>query len=360
MNALELRVVVIDDNPADAALIRRKLGEIPGLAGEIRVFTSAGEGKSAVLEGACDCVLLDYRLGEVNGLDLLAEIRGAGIDTPVIALTGEGNERVAVEALQNGAQDYLSKSALTLSALGRAIRNAVEKVALERKLAEKHHELEDFVSVVAHDLQQPLAAVRGNLDLIRDFYSERLDDNGRDFVRAACSTADRMSGMIDGLLEYSRLGRSGQPQQTVRLGGVVSAAVANLAQALRSSNAEVRVHPLPTVRGDPLALTQLFQNLIGNAVKYRGEAEPEVDVSAVERNGDWRISVRDNGPGIDDAQHRMIFLPFRRGPKHKKLAGHGIGLATCKKIVGRHGGRIWVESGPGEGAAFHFTLPAAS
>lgn len=192
--------------------------------------------------------------------------------------------------------------------------------------------------------------------LLERRYGDQLDDTAREFIGFAVDGAKRMQGFINDLLEYSRVGSRQRPLERVDLGEPFATAVANLGAAIEESGAEITHDALPTIPGDAARLAQLFQNLLGNALKFRGERAPRIHVSARRIGRRWRISVADNGIGIAPENFDRIFVIFQRLHSRADFAGTGIGLALCKKIVERHGGRIWVESRPGEGTTFHFTL----
>ena len=255
-------------------------------------------------------------------------------------------------------KDIVVREAITPKALYRAITNAVEQVRLTRLVAEKQRELEAFVSVASHDLKTPLCSARNNLEVIRDFYGDKpLDAEGRDFIVATVRMADRMTKMLDNLLEYSRAGRSAKALGPIDLKSCVKSVEENLKALIEETQARVVVGRMPpTVAGDEDALVQLLQNLISNSIKFR-HREPVVVKVTSRRDGDrWRISVEDNGIGIDAQHHAAIFAPFKRLHSRQEFDGSGIGLATCRRIVDQHGGKIWVESEVGQGATFHFTL----
>jgi nitrogen-specific signal transduction histidine kinase/CheY-like chemotaxis protein len=261
--------------------------------------------------------------------------------------------------MKRGCQDYLAKDSVAPHVLRRSLSNAIHRVALERRVKEKQKELEHFVSVVAHDLQQPLCAVRGNMELIRDFYAGKLDDTARGFVDSAITMSGRMSTMIEDLLAYSRVGRSAKALRPVDLNACLDAVASGLAPMIAKSRGQVNCAGLPRVEGDEEALVQLFQNLVANGLKFRGQADPVVTVSANAEGGHWHIVVRDNGIGIDRKHHEEIFAPFKRLHSRSEYEGTGVGLATCKRIIDQHGGRIWLESEPDKGSEFHITLRAA-
>ena len=185
----------------------------------------------------------------------------------------------------------------------------------------------------------------------------RLDANADEFIAYAVDGANRMQRLINDLLAYSRVGTRGKEFEPTDCTAVFDQALANLKVAIEESGAVVTRDPLPTVMADKLQIGQLFQNLIGNAIKYHGDEPPRVHVSAEQKGNEWVFSVRDNGIGIDPQYAERIFVIFQRLHTREEYPGTGIGLAICKKIVERHGGRIWVESQLGSGATFYFTIP---
>jgi PAS domain S-box-containing protein len=232
----------------------------------------------------------------------------------------------------------------------------VKLLAQARDLRRSNEELEQFAYVASHDLQEPLRSISGYCQLLQRRYKGKLDQNADEFIQFAVDGAQRMQLLINDLLRYSRVGTRGKPFEPTDCNKVVADALANLRQAIADAGAEVSCGDLPTVNGDAVQLGQLFQNLIGNAIKFRGDSAPVVRVEAAEIDGEMQFSVADNGIGIDPRHQERIFQIFQRLHERGRFPGTGIGLAVCKKIVGRHGGRIWVESAPGKGATFRFTL----
>jgi len=225
------------------------------------------------------------------------------------------------------------------------------------ELERSNAELEQFAYVASHDLQEPLRMVSSYTQLLAKRYPDKLDKDANEFIAYAVDGATRMQRLIQDLLLYSRVGR-GSALVPCELQAAYDLALRNLKLALDESQAQVTHDPLPRVLGDTGQLAQLLQNLIGNAFKFRSERAPVVHVSAVRDGAMWRIGVRDNGIGIDPEYHQRIFVIFQRLHTREHYAGTGIGLAICKKIVERHAGRIWVESQPGRGTTFFFTLAA--
>jgi PAS domain S-box-containing protein len=241
----------------------------------------------------------------------------------------------------------------------RAEQRSLEVAVKSRELERSNAELEQFAYVASHDLRQPLRTVSNYVSLLERRYAAKLDDDAREFIAFARDGARRMDQLIVDLLEYSRIGRKERPMVPVSLDQIVSHAVLNLQAAIEDGGATVSTADgLPMVVGSEIELTRLFQNLVGNALKYRDPLRPPVVmVEAEAGDGEWVFTVRDNGIGIAPEHFDRIFGIFQRLHGKEEYEGTGIGLAVCKKIVERHKGRIWVESTPGQGSAFRFTLP---
>jgi PAS domain S-box-containing protein len=230
----------------------------------------------------------------------------------------------------------------------------------EQELKRSNEELERFAYVASHDLQEPLRTVASFVQLLERRYGATLDADAKDFIGFAVDGAKRMQQLIDDLLAFSRVGRLGGAFVPIAADVSVDISIENLGAAITESNAVIERGELPVVLGDATQLRLLFTNLIGNAIKFSGPARVVVRISAVRDGSFWRFSVSDNGIGIDSQYFERIFVIFQRLHLREDFAGTGIGLAICKKIVERHGGRIWVESEPGKGSTFSFTLRAES
>ena len=224
------------------------------------------------------------------------------------------------------------------------------------QLARSNQELEQFAYVASHDLQEPLRVVTGYVQLIERKYKNRLDADADQFFYYIVDGVTRMQQLITDLLNYSRVGTRGKPFGPTNVQAVLDHVLANLKTVVDESGATVTYDSLPTVQGDETQLVQLFQNLIGNGIKFHGDRPPQIDISARRNDSHWEFAVRDNGIGIDREYWEQIFVIFQRLHTRQKYAGTGIGLAICKRIVERHGGRIWLDSQPGQGTTFYFTL----
>jgi PAS domain S-box-containing protein len=227
-----------------------------------------------------------------------------------------------------------------------------------RALARSNAELEQFAYVASHDLQEPLRAVAGCSEILQRRYRGRLDGDADELIGHIVEGAARMHTLIQDLLEFARVDRQQLAAAPTDAGRALDQALARLSASIRESGADVTRDSLPTLPAEEVQLTQLFQNLVGNALKYRGAERPRIHVGASRRDTMWEFEVRDNGIGIDPQYFDRIFNLFQRLHTRTEYPGTGIGLAVCRKIVQRHGGRIWVESAPGRGATFRFTLPA--
>jgi light-regulated signal transduction histidine kinase (bacteriophytochrome) len=236
----------------------------------------------------------------------------------------------------------------------------IDITELKQALAEltrSNAELEQFAYVASHDLQEPLRNVSGCLQLLEKKYQNTLGSDADQYIRYAVDSAVRMKELIQDLLAYSRIGTRGKPPAPTNCEEILKKAQSNLESAISQAGASVTHDPLPTVLGDDTQLLQVFQNLIGNSIKFRRDEPPHVHISAKKKKDEWIFSVKDNGIGIESRYLDRIFVIFQRLNKRSEYEGTGIGLAIVKKVVERHHGRVWVESEPGVGTTFDFTIP---
>ena len=239
-------------------------------------------------------------------------------------------------------------------------KRAQEKLARQAdELARSNAELQEFAYVASHDLQEPLRVISGFVQLLSDRYGGELDETADEFIGYVVDGTERMKILINDLLEYSRVGTRGRPLEPVESSSALENAMANLRVAISEANAKVTHDRMPKVQGDINQLSQLFQNLISNGMKFHGDKRPEIHISSVQVGESYVMSVSDNGIGIDPQHNERIFGMFKRLHGRGEYPGTGIGLAICSKIVERHQGKIWVESELGNGATFSFTLPVA-
>ncbi len=224
-----------------------------------------------------------------------------------------------------------------------------------RQLGDINQELKDFAYIVSHDLKAPLRAIRVMADWLCTDYADKLDDQGKEYLTLLTSRVDRMQGLIDGVLQYSRVGRTEQGTVPVDLDRWCPEIVDNLGVP---EHITIQIAPdLPTVEGDLTRITQVFQNLLSNAIKYMDKPQGNIAVACVEENGFWKFSVSDNGPGIEEKHFDRIFKLFQTLSPRDSQESTGVGLTITKKIVEMYGGKIWVESEVGKGSTFFFTFP---
>jgi len=387
-----IRVLLVDDDEDDALLTRGLLSEVAHVTFQLEWVQSFENGLARLREGEHDVALVDWRLGTHDGIELIRLAAESGWPAPIILLTGRGGHAVDLAAMEAGAADFLSKSQLTADALGRALRYAVQhrkmeearvRLAAERsareqaeghsarlrvsearlkatvaELARSNAELEQFAYVSSHDLQEPLRTISTFTELLGRKFQGRLDDDAREYLGFVQEGVRRMHDLITALLTYSLVAVPSAPPAEIDMGEVFDATLQQMRAAMEAAGASVTRGPLPRLEADPVQIGQLFQNLLGNALKFAGDRTPEVRVEAQPTDrGHWEFSVQDNGIGIPPEHQRRIFLLFKRLHQGSEYPGTGLGLAICKKIVERHGGRIWVESAPGRGSTFRFVLP---
>ncbi|MCY2927204.1 MAG: ATP-binding protein [Planctomycetota bacterium] len=241
----------------------------------------------------------------------------------------------------------------------RELADLNERIARQNEeLQRSNRDLEQFAYVASHDLQEPLRMVTSFGGILRDRYDQALDAKGKEYLGFIVEAGQRMHSLVRGLLDYSRI-RGRRRNEAVNLGACVAEALANLRTSIDEAGATLEVGEMPALEVDPGQITQLFQNLLANAVKFRADRPPRVEISARPEGATWIVRVADNGIGIDPRYAERIFQIFQRLHTHEAFSGTGIGLAICRKIIEGHGGRIWVESAPGQGAAFCFTLNAS-
>lgn len=405
MGVKPIKILLIEDSLFATRHAKQMLAEAesPQFVTELKCADRLSTGLKHLVEDEIDVVLLDLTLPDSHDLETFTTVHGKAREVPIIVMSGLEDEKLAIEAVQRGAQDYLVKGQIDSNLLKRSIlyaieRNRVEKelrrhrehleelveertaelkaineqlkqeIAERQKTEEKlkgtvealersNKDLEQFAYVASHDLQEPLRMVASYVQLLERRYKDRLDSDAKEFITFAVDGATRMQKLINDLLSFSRVSTRGKEFKDTDSKYALDQAIENLRMAIEDAGAVITYDKLPKISADESQLIQLFQNLIDNAIKFRSQEVPNIHISAKDNRHEWLFSVQDNGIGIDSQYAERIFVIFQRLHEREKYPGTGIGLAICKRIVERHGGQIWVESELGKGSTFFFTIP---
>lgn len=351
-------VLVIDDDGGDRTHILRCIRQ-SGL--DCTLLETADVEPAIVAHGDAhvDLILLDYNLPGGSSLSALSRIREIWPNTASVLITGEGSDTVVAEAFRAGVGDYISKLDISARSIRRVIESGVKARRLELQLAAQAEELKLFAYVLAHDVKAPLRAIRN----LSEWAIESLEEGDAaatiselDYIGQSAARLDALIDSLQAHLDFDRL-----PEFTTEdTSELAQLAVSNLRLDISESDADVQIEALPMIEADRGQVIQLFQNLISNGLKFSKADIPRVVISASAINKDfYTICVADNGIGVSQDYAERIFEPFQRLHSQDAFAGSGLGLATCHKIVSRHGGMIWCEAGESGGARFYFSLPAA-
>lgn len=338
--------------------IRRRAGFSAGAAA-----TQKGFGKELVDQNRV--VIADMKREEDRLLVLrLAELQAGSRRTRLVIISGEALGLFFLLVAGNLVRREMKKLAQaeaevrTLNAdLERKVAERTEDLSMRAKDLERSNtELLQFAYVASHDLQEPLRTISSFTQLLAKRYQDKLDDKAREFINFAVEGCKRMQALINDLLAFSRVGTHGKEHVAIQCDAALDRVLRGLKTAIEESGAVITRDPLPAVTGDEIQLCQLFQNLVGNAIKFRNKDVPKIHISAVRNGTGWKISFRDNGIGIASEHSDRIFVIFQRLHTKMQYPGTGIGLAICKKIAERHSGRIWFEPSPGGGSTFYVTI----
>jgi signal transduction histidine kinase len=396
-------ILMVDDKPENLMALEAVLD---GLGEELVKATSGRDALRFLLERDFAAVLLDVKMPDMDGFETAALIRERerSKNTPILFMTALKSEEHLFRGYYMGAVDYLFKpivpdilrskvnvfielykksellkiQADVLRQKNQELeRSIAERIRAEEAIRELNSELEQrviertkeltrindelrqFAYVASHDLQEPLRTVGSYAQLLNKRYRGKLDKDADDFIHYIVDGVQRMHVLLNDMLAYSRVTNDQQnrPHTHCSLNTVLDTALANLEASIKESGADITHDGLPTVLADESQMTQVFQNLVSNSIKYRSHEPPRIHISVRNNDAEWVFAVRDNGIGIEPKYLERIFGIFKR-LHGKEKPGTGMGLAICKKIVERHGGRIWAESMPGEGSLFQFTIPA--
>lgn len=387
-----LNVLLIEDNLAEARLLREFLLTNNSTEFKINHVDTLKQALEQIktFSPHFDVILLDLTLPDSNGLDSLPIIMKEVSTIPIIILTNNNDEELAINAVSIGAQDYLVKRMINPELLFRSLNYAIERKSnqeaiiqtnqeliklnellrqeiterrqIQEKLAHKNEELEQFAYIVSHDLKQPLTTISGWTQMLQCKFNSMSNPDAEieKYFNYILNSVQDMAKLIDVLLEYATIETNSEQFQLNNCNQTLEQTKQRLQRVIALHNAEITSDSLPTIKADPVLLVELFQNLIDNAIKYRSEKPPKIHISAkLTQELDekkWLFSFKDNGIGITPEYQKKVFLVFKRFKKNTNQSGSGIGLAICEKVVKYHGGKIWVESTEGEGSTFYFTI----
>jgi signal transduction histidine kinase len=357
------RVLLVDDDEDDYIVARDFLSEAELLDFKLTWVDNYDDGIAEIGKNRHDVYLFDFRLGKENGLELMQAAIRMGCTKPIILLTGVGDREIDQKAMTLGASDYLVKGKfLSATLLERSILHAIERKTSENRqlklvseLAAVNQELKDFAYIVSHDLKAPLRGIASLADWVQNDYGDRLDDEGRDMLSLMSGRVRRMSDLIDGVLQYSRVGRVKENKTQVNLARLLNETIDMIAAP---NGIHIAIDSeLPTLCAEKTRMQQVFQNLIGNAVKYMGKPEGEIHIGHSQKEDYWEFYVSDTGMGIESRHFDKVFQIFQTLVPRDQSESTGVGLAIVKKIVETYGGKIWLTSEVGKGSTFWFTLP---
>jgi signal transduction histidine kinase len=375
MSGQRFNVLLVEDNLGDARLIEESLADGHGGLFDVETADRLGTALLRLRAGGIDAVLLDLSLPDSHGWDTFDKVKAEAPSVPIIILTGLCDEALALKMVQGGAQDFVAKIELNGGVLPRAIRYAIERERSEQQIRRFNEELEErvrartaeleasnqeleaFSSSVSHDLRGPLHLIDGFSTILEETHGQLLDPEGKKCLERIHKNVQQMAGIIESLLNLSRLGRRQLKMQPTRLDETIALVLADLKAEIHNRQIEWKVGNLPLVECDQGLIKQVLINLIGNSVKYtRSRDVAAIEIGQTTVDGELVIFVRDNGAGFDMQYADKLFVAFQRLHRQEDFEGTGVGLATVRRIVQRHGGRIWAEAKVDKGATFYFTL----
>lgn len=352
-----IHLLIVEDNRGDVKLLEKMLSKEASIEFETQNCESMDE--VAGLKHQCfHLCLLDLSLPDSFGLETLNRFQSLYPDIPVIVLTGQDSHQLGIDLMRAGAFDYLSKNDLESGLLVRSILHSLERFKLRKELEEKNKELSQFAAMASHDLKAPLSRILMlhkllEIDESSDDYQENLD-----IVSKISEQISEMGNLIDSLLNYSRAMNKPLEMELIPLRQVIDAAYENVENEILEAKAQIEIGEMPTMKLDKVSMTQVFQNLFSNSIKYRGAEPPVITISSTISESEVNICFKDNGKGFKQDQFKSAFIPFKRFVSVNEIPGSGIGMSICQKSITRHQGEIWIESeGENKGASVCMRLP---
>lgn len=365
-NDSALRFLLVEDNPEDREMYRRILKRQDA---DFQIFeaVNVNEGLKMVQQHDMDCILLDYRLPDGDGMSFLHSLQKERMfrHAAIVMVTGNGDEHTAAEAMKMGVLDYITKDSILKGFFMHSIFNAIERARLkeevlnyQRELVRSNAALSEFTHMASHDLKAPLRHIISYCNILEEDLADTASADSRRNLQRLIVNADRLKNLVDDLLIHSEVMGAKEKAEPVNCNALMAEVLEDHEEAIRESGASVTVRKLPVILAIPLRMKQLLQNIFTNALKYRVKGRvPMVNVECEDREKEYVFSISDNGCGIEEKNLETVFRAFKRLHSRDDIEGSGLGLAICRKVVALHGGRIWVESTPGEGSSFFFSIP---
>ncbi|MCP5106442.1 MAG: response regulator [bacterium] len=357
---------MIENTPADLKKLTALLESARNVLFEIETASGLSTGITLLGSQTFDAVLLDLFLQESQGLGTLKTVSGKNPNIPIIVLTRLVDENTTMHAVEMGAQDYIVKDDMTTALLTKSIIYAIERKRTEEQLRQHsndleriNEELDTFSYTAAHDLKAPLRTISNFSAFLLEDYSDKLDDEGKEYLNLIVDGARRMETLIDDLLSLSKISKIKNPYESINMVQLVNDAKDRLGMLIEEKNVLFRVDDnLPYAYGDAIKMEEVFFNLVANAIKYNESPQPVINLGVKNGEKGHVFFVKDNGIGILEEHFGLIFQIFHRlHGKEEYGGGTGIGLPIVKKIIEEHGGKVWVESEPGKGTTFFFSIP---
>ncbi len=353
-----IKLLLVEDNSEHAHLIRTTLRRSVHQHYDDCHARTAGEGTALLSEQDFDIILLDLSLPDSTPHETLETYTTKFPQLPIVVLTSLADESLVRIAMTSGAQDYIDKSLLRGDVVDRSIRYAIERKRVLGQVERKNRELQHFAYTLAHEVRSPLQIVRTALEEAQLAVADHQDESLVDFIGMGVRSSDHIAHIVSDLLAFSETDADTAPTQKVELSRVLREVIEQIQLQEGVGECEFYVeHPLPSVLGSAPQLRHVFQNLLINAMRYRSEKPPRVEISATTDDGRCKVSISDNGIGIAPEHHHRIFEFLYRVKADEHITGTGIGLGFCKQILERHEGAIHVESEPGAGSTFILDLP---
>lgn len=352
------RILLVEDDPDHQDLIIRKLENLPHVSSAVVTCTHANEAISKVSESEYDIILLDLSLPDSGPKETLMRFTRQFPTLPIVVLTTLAEPELVENAIEWGAQDFLDKRSLRSDVVSRSVRYAIQRKKSQNHLERQNEALRDFSQTVAHEVKSPLQSVVTALHLVKEMTPDTIDERLSKLLDLGIESTAHLTALVNELLTFAKFENDESSHIPVDLDVLVRDVIREAYAVHDMADVTINISEnLPVVRASRPQLRQVLSNLISNAVKYRKGEPVSITITSRRREEVWEICVSDNGIGIDSADFKHIFKLFFRSGERSEIPGTGIGLSLSKQIIERHGGEMWVESEPGTGSSFFFTLP---